>query len=119
MEPKFIAEQEIVLWRSAQDHTRVTIRIGEPALKKDGDGDYWVCHLRLDGLIELGNQDKRGGGGASSFHALVKAICHARLLLREELNGARIFMVDRRMGKEELFPEDGVTVDELFEIDAG
>ena len=108
---KFIAEQEIVIWRSAKDQKRVTIRISEPRLEKDRDGkDVWACYPKLDGLISL----EKPVHGMSSFQAIVTAFRCSKQLLRDETKGAKIFMVDNLRGLG-MFPDDGVSLKELFE----
>jgi hypothetical protein len=107
---KFIAEQEIMIWRSATDQKRVTIRISEPRLEKDRDGkDVWACYPKLDGLISL----KKPVHGLSSFQAIVEALQCSRQLLRDETRGAKLFMVDNFRGLG-LFPDDGLSLKELF-----
>lgn len=109
----WIAEQEIVIWRSEEDQQRVTIRVGEPRLEKDRDGyDHWACQLQLDGLMEIDNP----ATGMSSFQAVALALAGARVLIRDETKGAKIYLVDNLRIKGELYPEGGVSVKELFEI---
>ncbi len=109
---KFIAEQEIVIWRSAKDQKRVTIRISEPRMEKDRDGmDVWACYPKLDGLIAI----EKPVHGLSSFQAIVVALQCIRQLLRDEAKGAKLFMVDSLRGLG-LFPDNGLSLKELFEI---
>lgn len=109
---KFIAEQEIVIWRSPKDQKRVTIRISEPRIEKHRDGsNTWACYPKLDGLIAI----EKPVHGLSSFQSVVKALQCCRQLLRDEAKGAKIFMVDNLLGLG-LFPDDGLSLKELFEI---
>jgi hypothetical protein len=108
---KCIAEQQIVIWRTATDQKKVTIRISEPRLEKDGAGnDAWACHPRLDGLIDL----HRPVFESSSFRALVVALQVCRQLIRDESKGARIFFLSDFHG-DRLLPDDGLSLKELFE----
>jgi hypothetical protein len=109
--PEFVAEQEIVIWRSASDQKRVTIRISEPRLEKDRDGrDSWACYPKLDGLVAIDKPVRE----ISSFRALVVALLVCRQLIRDEAKGAKLFMVDSLHGSG-LFPDDGMSLKELFE----
>lgn len=108
---KFIAEQEIVIWRSDNDKKRVTLRISEPQLEKGRDGkDAWACYPRLDGLIHL----ERPVLESTSFRALVVALQICRQLIRNESKGAKIFFTSKFHG-DRLLPDDGLSLKELFE----
>lgn len=107
---KFIAEQEIVIWRSSNDQKRVIIRISEPRLEKDRDGmPVWACYPKVDGLIDL----EKPAHGTSSFQALVTALLYCRQLIRDDSKGAKLFMVDNLLGRG-LIPDDGLSLKELF-----
>jgi hypothetical protein len=108
---EYIAEQELVIVQPDNSQRRVTIKIGTPRLGEfDGD-KAWECPIQMKGLLDI-NKPARG---MSSFDAIVVALRCARSLLRMETQGAKIFLVDnlRQVGR--LYPEGGITVDEIFE----
>lgn len=112
MNQKFIAEQEILVWWSKSEQKRVTIRLSEPRLEQDEEGDkQWVCYPKLDGLVDIEN----GAIGLSSFLALYEAITGVRQILRDHTKGARIYLIDEFEEKgNQLYPDDGMTLKELF-----
>lgn len=102
---KFIAEQEIVIWRSAVDQKRVTIRISEPRMGKTPSGlDAWTCYPKLDGLFKI----EKACYGYSSFQAMVVALQCCRQLIRDESKGAKIHAVgglgDSNLSADNLLP---------------
>jgi len=108
---KFIAEQEIVIWRSPSDQQHVTLRLSEPQIEKGRDGhDAWACYPKLDGLIHL----EKPVLESTSFRALVVALQICRQLIRKESKGSKIFFTSKFHG-DRLLPDDGLSLKELFE----
>lgn len=96
---------------SSNKERRVTIRISEPNLVTYEDGEQaWECYLVLDGLIEIDQPVRE----TTSFRALVTALMDARILIKEESKRSRLFMVDS-LNNNELYPDDGATLKEIFE----
>lgn len=108
---RYVAEQEVVIWRSEFDKKRVTIRVSEPILERNSDGSsVWACYPKLDGLISIEKPVRE----FSSFRALVVALQICRQLLRDESKGATLFMAVGD-NNSELFPDGGMSIRELFE----
>jgi hypothetical protein len=107
---KFVAEQEIVIWRSAEDQKRVNIRIGEPIMSKHPNGhNAWACYPKLDGLFPI----EKACYGFSSFQAVIVALQACRQLIRDESKGAKIYAVGDLRGSD-LSPDRAVSLKELF-----
>lgn len=111
---KYIAEQEILIWRSESEQKRVVIRISEPQIEKDprhGD-DVWACYPKLENLVD----SNKAIYGYTSFQALICAIQVCRQIIRDESKGAKIFMIGDKLGDDEAF-KDIIPLKELFGMD--
>jgi hypothetical protein len=107
---KFVAEQEIVIWRSETEQKRVTILISEPRMAKHPNGhDAWACYPKLEGLFQI----NKACYGFSSFQAIVVALQACRQLIRDESKGAKIYAVGDLRGSN-LSPDRAVSLKELF-----
>ncbi len=108
--PKMILKQDILIPRD-NGNLRVEIRLSEPVLTKDRDGDpVWACHLQLNGLHDALNPAK----GLTSFRAMMKACDGAYQLLLEAVGpkGKVVMVTDRTTTPPT--KDDFVTINELF-----
>lgn len=110
----FIIEQDLIAkWKGGRVAS-FTLRISKPVLKADENGErLWESWLLLDGLMEAPLRPVRE---VSSFRSTVVSLQCCRQLIRDETKGARLFMTGGAVLGDELFPSDGVALNELFEI---
>lgn len=110
---KYVLQQDILIPRDNGD-LRVEIRVSEPILIKDRDGDpTWACYLQLNGLHDIRNPSL----GFTSFGAMMNACVSAYQLLMEVVGpkGKVVMVSDRTPGPP---TEDCLwSLKELFQFD--
>lgn len=112
-EPKYILQQDILIPRDAGDYLRVEIRISEPFLSKNRDGDpVWACQLRLNGLYDKINP----ATGLTSFGAMMHACIGAYQLLLETVGPKGKVVALNARTSDPPGPADFSTLKQLFQF---
>ena len=110
--PRFIIEQDILIPRD-EGNISVGIRIGEPVLSEDKDGDtFWICPIQLQGLYDKLNP----AGGLTSFGAMMHALIGTYQLLDDVVGPKGKVIALNLRTTEPHRPDDYITLKELFQF---